>query len=124
MAATTKENVLLIAPELSAITNDDTWTLILNDVTTDVSASVFGDQRERAARYLAAHYLTLSIQGGSGSASGPIIKEKVGDVMREYSGGSISYGVNNPLARTSYGLTFLKIRDKVLGAFRVIPPGI
>jgi hypothetical protein len=122
MAATTKANVLIIAPELSTV-GDDTWNLILADVDRDVSSAVFGNQRERAARYLAAHYLTLSTQGASGGASGPIIKEKVGDVMREYSGGMTSYGVYSPYARTPYGLTFLEIRNKVLGAFRVVTPG-
>lgn len=123
MSATTKANVLLIAPELSTL-SDDLWNLIIDDVTSDLSASVFGSKLEQAARYLVAHRLTLISQGISGGGGGQVIKEKTGDEMIEYSN-NIKWSVKDlPYARTQYGITFLEIRNRIHFGFRVVPPGV
>ena len=123
MAATTQANVLLIAPELSTL-DQDLWDLILADVTNDLSSSVFGNKLEQAARYLTAHRLTLLKAGISGVTSGPVTKEKVGDVMKEYSEGTRFSATKASYARTQYGLTFLELRNQTIGAFRVVKPGV
>jgi hypothetical protein len=121
--ATTKANVLAIAPELSTL-SDDTWDLILADVANDLSATVFGSRLEQAARYLAAHRLTLIAQGSSGGSGGQLTKEKTGDEMREYSDGTRWSARDALYARTQYGLTFLEIRNRSTFGFRVVKPGV
>ena len=69
MSHTTKANVLLIAPELSVITNDDIWNLALADVQLFVSYAKFGNKQEIAERNLVAHFLTLNTLSGSAASS-------------------------------------------------------
>ena len=77
MADTTKANVLLIAPQFSAV-DDTVWDLILADVKRQVSISIYQDCEEEAQRYLAAHLLSLidveNTSGVSGTIAGPIIE--------------------------------------------------
>lgn len=119
MGNTTQANVLLIAPELSAVTDSDTWTLILADVSSEVSAVVFGIFQERAQRYLAAHYLTL-ISENSG-ASGAIMRKKTGDEEVAYSTYGIG-GTDADYARTQYGRTYLSIKKKKMLGFQTVAP--
>ena len=101
MSATTQANVLLIAPELSSITDSDVWDLILADVASEVSSGVFGAAQERAQRYLAAHY--LSLYGASlGAATGSLKREKVGNTEKEY---AISSTVSTNNTEADYGRT-------------------
>jgi len=123
MALTTKGNVLLIAPDLSTA-DDNLWDMILADSSNFISASVFGSKSEIAARNWVAHRMTLLAEGALGNVSGPIIKEKVGDVMREYakvkqiSRSDMDYG------RTQYGREFLTIRNSCIAYFKVVIPGV
>ena len=123
MALTTKANVLLIAPTLSTA-DDDLWTMILADSSNFISASIFGSKSEIAARNWVAHRMTLLAAGVLGNVSGPIVKSKVGDVIREYakvrqiSKSEMDYG------RTQYGRDFLTIRNSCIACFAVVVPGI
>jgi len=123
MSLTTKVNVLAIAPELSTL-SDDTWNLFLTDVELNISASVFGTKTEMAARYWVAHRLKLIQDASLGGASGPITKERVGDIMREYAKVSTVLQSEKDYSRTSYGTTFLSIRRSVLVGMSFVSPGI
>jgi len=124
MALTTKANVLLIASELSSITDDNIWNLILSDVDNLISSSVFGLKTEMAARYLVAHQLTLINDKALNSASGPIVKDKVGDVMKEYARPQKLEGSEADYNRTGYGRTFLSIRNKILVKISTVIPNV
>jgi len=119
--ATTQANVLLIAPELIGI-DQDIWDLILADVNRHVSSVTFGEFTEEACRYLAAHYLTLQSDKSINSASGALVKDKVGDVFREYSRSSNERYSEADYNRTGYGKTFLSIRRKVAIKFKAYVP--
>lgn len=123
MALTTKDNVLLIAPELSTASND-LWDLVLADVGDAISASVFGVKSERAARYWVAHNMTLLVDSSLAGASGPITKEKVGDVMREYAKIVSVSESEKDYSRTGYGQTFLSIRKSCIVLFMAVPPSV
>jgi len=121
VGATTKTNVLIIAPELTTV-SDDAWTLVLSDVAAQVSSAVYGTDQERAQRYLAAHYLTLvALSSSIGSqASGPVVSESVGQVSKTYAQGS--YADKNRYDETSYGRMFNQIRKGCVIGFTVMTP--
>ena len=123
MSLTTKANVLIIAPSLSTV-SDDLWNFALNNVGYAISTSVFGVRTEEAARYWVAHKLTLLAESSSSAAAGPMIKERVGDVMREYAKPQSVSESNSDYARTKYGIEFLAIRKSMLAAFGVVVPGV
>lgn len=118
MGATSKTNVLSIAPELSSIDND-IWMLILADVASEVSSSIYGTKQEMAQRYLAAHYLTL-ISAANKQTSGPLSSERVGQVSMSYA--QINYLNRNRYDETSYGRVFNSIRRSIVVPFMVITP--
>jgi len=123
MALTTQENVLIIAPELSD-TSDAAWTLRLADVSNFVSATVFGSKTEIAARNWVAHRLSLDASGAHGNVSGPITKEKVGDVIYEYARTKTIAKSDMDYGRTKYGRDFLTIRNSSIPLFKVVVPGV
>lgn len=123
MALTTKAKVLAIAPGLSTI-SDDLWTILLDDVGNHISSSIFGTKTEQAARYWVAHYLTLIQDSSLAHASGPIVKERVGDVMREYAKVNNLSASEKDFSRTGYGQTFLTIRKTCIVCFGVTVPGV
>jgi len=123
MSDTTKEKVLTLAPELTSITDDDLWTMILEDVALQVTYSAYGVNEERAQRYLAAHLLTLHLQAQSGlaGASGGLTETKTGDVSAKY--GNVMSALND-VSRydmTSYGRQFKLIQMRIAGP-RVYTP--
>lgn len=121
MGSTTKANVLLIAPELSSITDNDVWDIVLADVASEVSLSVFGTMQERAQRYLAAHY--LSLYGASlGAATGSLKRDKVGNTEKEYAVSSTVSASESDYGRTKYGRTYLSIRNKKILGFVAFTP--
>jgi uncharacterized protein DUF4054 len=83
------EDVIAIASELADL-NEDAQDMILAYVNDWVQPIPFGGEASsklRLARaYLAAHYGSLTSQGGSTSA-GPVISETVGDISRTYASG-------------------------------------
>ena len=117
MSATDKGNILKIAPELSAITDDDVWTLVLADVAGEVESSVFGSKQEKAQRYLAAHYLTLLMPDNlrNPAAAGSMTSETAGKVSRSY--GLARVKGQNRYDETSYGRVFHAIRRGIVIPF-------
>lgn len=123
MALTTKANVLTIAPSLSTA-SDDLWNLMLADVENAISASVFGVKAEVAARNWVAHNMTILADTSAVNTSGPVTKERVGDVMREYAKINKLDKSDADYSRTKYGRTFLTIRSSIIPAFGVVIPGV
>jgi hypothetical protein len=128
MADTTADNVKLIAPELVTFIDDNAslTTLILDDVAAQVESAIYGNKQERAQRYLAAHFLTLSKQGSEGlssGAAGPVKREKVGDVEFEYSSNiSKAFSDLSRLDETKYGRVFIDIRRGCVVGFEAVTP--
>lgn len=123
MPLTTKDNVLIIAPSLATL-SDDLWNFVLANAGRAISISVFGTRTEEAARYWVAHKLTLLSESSSSAAPGPVIREQVGDTMKEYAKPQFVTGSDADYARTKYGLEFLAIRKSLLAAFGVVIPGV
>jgi hypothetical protein len=138
--ATTLDYFRQFAPEFNTLSDPAVQTWI--DIATDLVARMFFDPDERQkmcdALY-AAHLIKLqeiyveegpgsggSSSGGSGSIQpgGDLIREKEGDLERQYaasglsagSGTSSSTSASNPLATTYYGRLFLSISNAVVGA--------
>ena len=105
MADTTKANVLLIAPELSTVT-DATFTLVIADAVLEFGSDEFGDQEEIVQRYYVAHNLTLLESTGTGG--GAIKKEKVHHVEKEYA----TVFNDSELLATKYGAIFKRLYHK------------
>lgn len=108
MADTTRTNVVIIAPELGNISKP-LFDLVLADVAVEVG-TVFGRNQEKAQRYLAAHYLTLSNPDNVSrdpNVVGSISQLKTGEE-------SISYGdgIKDPTRydTTSYGRVFESLK--------------
>lgn len=123
MSLTTKANVLIIAPHLSTA-SDDLWTMVLDDVEISLSASVFGLKTEMAARNWVAHNMTLLADTNTTAPSGPVVKEKVGDVETEFARPSKMNQTDTEYSRTKYGVTFLSIRRSAVVNFSVVVPGV
>ena len=124
MGATTADNVSAIAPEMKSFIDGNKCIvdLILSDVSGEVKQGIFGTKQERAQRYLAAHYLTLSNPATSSGSSGAVKKEKVGDVEVEYTDASQMKGAQVGYAETSYGRVYLQIRRGCIAGIRVYTP--
>jgi len=122
MANTTQSKILAIAPELDENIEPSTWNVIIADVITAVTYSIYGAQQERAQRYLAAHLLTLSanVPLRSPGASGPVTSEKTSEV-------GVSYAQSKSRRQTqydetSYGRIFAQIRkNKVIPFLSMVP---
>lgn len=123
MGDTTRDKVILIAPELVSV-NQEAFDLVLADVALEVTASIYKSRQEQAQRYLAAHYLTSSGASqsfaGAGATSGPITKKKVSEVEETYA--NTSFKDATRYDTTSYGRTFMSIRKQVLVNFRAFHP--
>lgn len=113
MADTTKANVLLIAPELSTA-SDDLFTLILADATLSISTDIVPEAyQEIIQRYLVAHKVSESSGAtGSGSTGGPVKRERVGDVEREYAANNNATSAEYAVGSTKYGLEFMRLYKK------------
>lgn len=102
----------IAAPEFSEV--EDATILANLDFYADlVSRKNFGRFYERAVALLTAHYMALAntaAQEGSGSSSitaGAVIREKEGELERQY---SESTDGNELLAKTIYGQQYLALR--------------
>ena len=101
-----------IAEESSVL--DDVWTLILADVALSISTDIVpAAYQELIQRYLVAHKVTeVSAANGSGSTGGPVKRERVGDVEREYGMVSDLTSLEAALGSTKYGLEFMRLYKK------------
>lgn len=83
-----------------------------------INAATWADKSDAGTKYLAAHQLAvdgkLSASGGLSVAAGSVASETVGSVSRSYSSAATSGVGNAELARTSYGMTFLRLRSTVI----------
>lgn len=102
----TWNEVLLVAPELAALTSDQR-DQILADAYLLLNEAVCGDRLDLCARYFAAHLATVNRRRGLGGA---VSGQSVGQVSRQYATpqaafldlGSSSYGqVLQTLIRTN-----------------------
>lgn len=121
MANTTIQNIKDFAPELDAYitANPNKANMVLSDVIKRVSSASFGEDTELAQRYLACHMLTLAKNSSTGGTpSGPITKEKVGNIEVTYGTNSNS-SINSSYNSTQYGTMFDAIRKENLVSFIV-----
>ena len=94
-----------IAPELVS-TEANRKALIISLAEKQVG-QVFGELRELAVAYVAAHMLTMTNRGAvGGAAAGAIQRIKEDDLEVAYA----STGDKSPYASTSYGSEFLRLR--------------
>ncbi len=104
-----KADVLLVAPELSAVT-DAQWDDVLADVEMEVSVSAFGSQAaaDRAGKQLAAHFGTERFgTSGGGGAAGPVQSISVGAVSKTFATPSAVEG--SQFGGTKYGREYLRL---------------
>ena len=113
---TTKANILLIAPELSAM-SDNAFSLAIADAVAIVTLPSCPAKVEMAQRYLAAHLLTIArpeASGGLSPSGAALTSEKAGRESRGYgsavqNSGSFGYG------STKYGIMFETIVNSCSG---------
>ena len=119
--AATKADVVAIAPELSAVT-DDRLAVFLAHSELLTSFSAFGTRATLAQALLVAHLLTLFPADGSGGGvgRGAVTSETVGSVSRSYAapaGGASSLD----LEATRYGRMYLALRRQWAMRLAVVP---
>ena len=109
---TSLEVFRLVAPEFAEITDEVVLANI--ELYSDlVSQRNFGRYYERAVALLSAHYMALAniaaVDGSSGSSitAGAVVREKEGDLERQYGESANS---NDLLAKTLYGKQYLDLR--------------
>lgn len=91
------QDVLNIAPELSAIANTATQTVCITLAYSQMDAATWGDGLDQAAVWLAAHIATITNRRGK---SGAVASQSVGQVAQSFR----SLGVQASLLdSTSYG---------------------
>ena len=93
---------------------DDVWILFLADVVLSISTDIVPEEyQELIQRYLLAHKLTeYSNTGTSNTTGGPVKRERVGDVEREYGVSSGSTSAEMAFGSTKYGLEFMRLYKK------------
>jgi hypothetical protein len=96
-------DVIAFAPELSTV-DVAAQVAILAYINATFNVSEWGGSTAPMLRlgmiYLAAHFGTITGQGANGAA-GPVTKESVGEISREYMEASFSTG--SDLSSSSYG---------------------
>ena len=114
MADITKDDVLLIAPELSGV-SDATWTALIDDAYLQLNADVWGARLSLAAKYLVAHLATLSSRRGS-----PLVSSQtVGPVSVSYAVGTPTDG-SSEYDSTPYGREFRRLMRAVAPRMAVL----
>ncbi len=84
-----------------------------------INAELWADKVDAGVKYLAAHQLVvdgrLSSSGGVGVAAGPVTSETVGSVSRSFAAASSASSAHgSELSRTTYGMTFLRLKSTVV----------
>ena len=119
--ATTSEVLTMIAPEVAARADADTW---LSLAVTQLTASVWGNVYQMAVCYLAAHMATLApldVDDAADAAglAGPVTGRATGQRSESY-GTSTSSGSRTAeeadLSTTVYGRRYLALRATRSGA--------
>lgn len=102
-----KTDVLLVAPELSSI-SDLQWDFFIAYAYAQMSPNAWGDLLDFGARYLAAHLATVTSRRGN---AGGVASESVGSVSRSFAAPS-----GSDLNSTSYGSEYQRLARTLLGA--------
>lgn len=108
--AVTKDDVLLLAPELSSVTDDNRWDAVINDAYLQLNPDVFEEKTDLAAKLLVAHMLTISRWAETGR--GQIEDESVGQVRRRYAVSKGGEGAGQ-FGSTPYGLEFRRLQRQL-----------
>jgi hypothetical protein len=114
VAQITKADVLLIAPELTGV-SDAQWAVFIADAYAQMNEGFWGTRLNLGAKYLVAHAATMGDRAG---ASGSIQSEKVGEVSIAYHA-SVAQSVAN-LDATSYGQEYKRLLHLGQDRFMVI----
>ncbi|MBC3540654.1 DUF4054 domain-containing protein [Rufibacter sediminis] len=91
--------LLVIAPEMMAV--DETRRLAVIDLAAKSVGPAYGDNRELATAYLAAHMLTTSGRGGN---TGSVKSIREGDLSITYGGGE-----GTGYQSTAYGIEYVRL---------------
>lgn len=101
---TTIERVRLLSDEFSSV-SDDRLTMYIEDASLEVSSFKFPEQyHERLTRYLAAHFVALSIMKAQA-----VIREKVDVIERQYS----DPNKNTGLHATKFGQEYQRMLNEM-----------
>ena len=108
---TTKAEIILIAPELSTL-SDDLFDAIIANVENLVSLPSCVAKEAMAKTYLAAHLLTMARNpsaGGIASSGGVVTSQRAGRVSVSYGNAMSSIANANRYDTTKYGQIFNSI---------------
>lgn len=109
-----KAEVLLIAPELSEVT-DAQWDFVISAADDEVATTYLGNQAraDRMGTYLAAHLATVLYGAGftgGGGVAGPLTSVTVGNVSKTFAAPQSAAQAAGNYERTKYGLEYLRLR--------------
>ena len=122
MAATTKARVLIIAPELSTMTDDQFSQAI--EYAALIVTTKYGTRQQFAQDYYVAHLLTLTklTIGSGGFVSGALSKERTEKLEKAFSSTMSSIKDANRYDETVYGRVFNTVPFRA-GGFKYYNPG-
>lgn len=101
---TTIERIRLLSDEFATI-SDDRITMYIEDASNEVSSfKLPGQYEERLTRYLAAHFVALSV-----TKAQAVIREKVDVIERQYSDPSKNFG----LLATKFGQEYQRMLEEL-----------
>lgn len=111
--ATTKADILKIAPELSSV-SDDTFSFFITEAGRYINQAAWGEKANFAHALYTAHLLTMSSRGASSQgAAGPVTAMKLGEASINF--GQINLSGNDAiLGTTTYGSQFLSLRKTLV----------
>jgi hypothetical protein len=109
----------IIAPQFASL-DSSVITGTIELVALELDAASWGTLYQRGVALLAAHVLELAERGraagAGGSASGPIVGRKAGDLQVNYGAALGVLSADATYATTPFGLEFLRLRQQ-LGSF-------
>ena len=119
----TADDLKILLPEFKDVPND-TVTLWITQACCFVDPNYWGDKADFATCLYAAHLMIYvgGYDGGQANgnvSTGPLRRERVGDLEREY-GVSTSPNDENALLATNYGRQFIELRKTLVVTPRVI----
>lgn len=114
--AITWADVVCIAPALATVpvmTQD----CMLADVLAELSPDTWEEKYDLGVKYLLAHFGTLWQQhNGTAMAGGPVTKEKVGQVERDFANPWAGWAIGDALDLTIYGQVYRRLLRGLVGA--------
>lgn len=105
--------MVLIAPSLSTVSTD-AQTFYLTESLRQIDSDVWGEYATVGQIYLAAHMATL----GSGSGSGPVTSETLGQMSRSY---AVPMWLNTSLALTRFGAEYKRLLKIAVAVPAMVP---